>query len=73
MISQRGQILNHLVENGTITSWEAITKYHCTRLSEYIRQLRSEGKNITSTRKKGNGKWWVEYTFINDYKPVEKQ
>lgn len=73
MISQRVMVLDHLLKYGTITSWQAIQYYHITRLSEFIRQLRSEGKNIISTRKKGNGKWWVEYTFINDYKPVEKQ
>ena len=68
-MTQRRQILDHLVKYGTITSWTAIQEYHCTRLSEYIRQLRSEGKNITSTRKEGHGKWWVEYRLLNDYKP----
>lgn len=70
-VSQRRQILDHLVKYGTITSWTAIQEYHITRLSEYIRQLRSEGKNITSEWKEHNGKRFVEYRLFNDYKPVK--
>lgn len=44
-------ILEHLEENGTITSWEAITNYGCTRIHEYIRQLRRENYNIKSVSK----------------------
>lgn len=52
--TQRQTVLDHLQAHGHITSWEAITKYHITRLSEYIRILRSEGlhivtENITTT------------------------
>lgn len=38
------RILNHLLNNGSITSWEAIKEYGCTRLSHYIWVLR---KNYT--------------------------
>lgn len=38
----KDRILKHLIENGEITSWEAIKEYGCTRLSEYIRQLRQK-------------------------------
>ena len=41
-------ILEHLQENGSITSIEAIEKYHCTRLSHYIYLLRKDGHTILS-------------------------
>ena len=41
-------ILAHLQEYGSITSLEAIEKYHCTRLSQYIHLLRKEGYAIES-------------------------
>lgn len=49
-MKQETIVLNHLQEHGTITSWEAITKYHITRLSEMIRRLRAKGHNITTER-----------------------
>ena len=36
------RILEHLMVNKTITTWEAIKEYGCTRLSEYIRQIRKK-------------------------------
>lgn len=47
----KDRILQYLKENGSITTWEAFTKLRCTRLSEYIRQLRME-YNIKSEFKK---------------------
>ena len=41
-------ILEHLQEHGSITSLEAIDKYKCTRLSQYIHLLRKEGYCIES-------------------------
>lgn len=43
-------ILNHLQKYGSITSIEAIKKYNCTRLSQYILLLRKDGYKITGTR-----------------------
>lgn len=39
-------ILEHLQAHGSITSLEAIEKYKCTRLSQYILLLRKDGYNI---------------------------
>lgn len=36
------RILKHLIMNGSITTWEAIKEYGCTRLSHYIYVLRKE-------------------------------
>lgn len=40
--TQLQQVQDHLLLVGEITSWTAITKYHITRLSEYIRILRDD-------------------------------
>ena len=34
------RVFNYLKENGKITTWDAFERLGCTRLSEYIRQLR---------------------------------
>ena len=61
-------VLWHLQNHGCITSWEAIQKYHITRLSAIIHTLRHEvGMNISSSDKRAeNGKNWVEYKLIRE-------
>lgn len=39
----------HLIEKGSITSWEAIKEYGATRLSAIIYNLRDRGMNIDTT------------------------
>lgn len=41
-------ILKHLQDHGSITSLEAIEKYKCTRLSQYILLLRKAGYIINN-------------------------
>lgn len=38
----KNRILNYIRDFGSITTFEAFTELGCTRLSEYIRQLRLE-------------------------------
>lgn len=38
--SQRSEVLRHLEENGSISTWEAIKEYGATRLSAIIYDLR---------------------------------
>ena len=65
-------ILNHLLMNGSITSWQAIEKYKCTRLSHYIWCLRKKGYVISDTRESfthsvtGKKSSYVRYTFISN-------
>ena len=40
------RILNHLQTCGSITTWEAIKEYGCTRLSHYIWVLRNQNYDI---------------------------
>ena len=38
----KDRVLRFILDNGSITTFEAFTELGCTRLSEYIRQLRLE-------------------------------
>lgn len=61
MTSQLDQIHTHLVNHGSISSWQAISEYRITRVAEYIRQLREMGLDIKSEWKSKDNKRWVEY------------
>ena len=51
-LSQTKDILKHLEEHGSITSYEAFKLYGATRLSAVIYELRNRyGQNITSNLK----------------------
>lgn len=41
-MSMKFRVLNYINQFGTITTWDAFKDLGCTRLSEYIRQLRQE-------------------------------
>ena len=63
-MTQLQQVRNHLKTHGEITSWCAIQMYGITRLSEYIRQLRSKGLNIQGKRVYPPKKNWFNlYTY----------
>lgn len=49
-------VADHLKANGSITTWEAIELYGCTRLSARISDLRKLGWNITSTTETGKNR-----------------
>lgn len=72
----RELVLIYLQEHGTITTWEAIKELGCTRLSEYIRQLRQE-YIIGDQWIEGKNRWghpvkWKEYKLIGEYRNGEK-
>jgi|TARA_R100000149_G_scaffold382_2_gene106 cell division FtsZ-interacting protein ZapD len=59
------RVLNHLKQNRTITSWEAITQYRATRLSAIILNLKQQGHNIITEMEKGqDGVRYARYHFI---------
>lgn len=45
-MSKTSQIIEHLKEHKSITSWDAIQLYKATRLSAIIFNLRKKGMNI---------------------------
>ncbi len=51
LTTQTQQVLKTLIEQKTITSWEAIQKFRCTRLSAVIYNLRQDGHDIRTHRK----------------------
>ena len=59
------RILEHLMVNKTITTWEAIKEYGCTRLSEYIRQIRKnyivEDEWVSFTNRYGEKSQYKKY------------
>ena len=67
----KDRILEHLQKYGTITSWEAIKEYGCTRLSHYIWLLRKEyminDREITTKNRYGDSvsykEYWIEYKY----------
>lgn len=48
-MTQEKAVLQHLKENGSITSWDAITLFGATRLSAIIYLLRKQGYDIETT------------------------
>lgn len=48
-MTQKEMIKQHLLQFGSITSWEAIKEYGATRLSHLIYVLRKENMNINKT------------------------
>ena len=40
------KVKQHLLQYGTITTWQAIQQYRATRLSDIILRLRRKGMNI---------------------------
>lgn len=61
-MTQNEMILNHIKKHGSITSMEAFAEYNITRLSGRIHDLRREGHNIiTEKRKAKNGAMYAVY------------
>ena len=65
--TQTTQILSYLKQGNKITSWEAIHKFRCTRLSAIIYNLRKYGYDIIAVMQVGkNGKRYAEYTLLKE-------
>ena len=65
-MTQKERILKHLQDSGSITSWEAIKEYGCTRLSAYIYLLRKDGyiienENVTTKNRYGDAVTFAKY------------
>lgn len=62
------RVLKFILDNGSITTFEAFTELGCTRLSEYIRQLRIDhnikDEWLSSTNRYGEKvqykRYWLE-------------
>ena len=65
----RERVLNYMKTFGYITTWDAFQDLGCTRLSEYIRQLRQEydieGESIKTTNRFGEKTFYYKYKLVN--------
>ena len=66
-MSKTDKVLYQLQNNGSITSWEAITKYRATRLSGIIFNLRKQykidGVWETYTNQDGETSRYIRYIY----------
>lgn len=51
MKTKTDKVKDHLLQYGTITTWQAIQQYKATRLSDIILRLRRRGYNIVTIMK----------------------
>ena len=58
------RIYDHLVEFGSITSWEAIKEYGCTRLSDVIYHLRKKGYNIVNEQESSVNRYGEKVSYV---------
>ena len=67
-ITQETRVLNYMIDNGSITSWEAIKEFGITRLSAKIFNLRKRGYFIENewehtTNRYGDKVKYARYTL----------
>jgi hypothetical protein len=58
-------VAKHLISKRKITSWEAIDRYHATRLADIIYVLKSEGWDIMTEMVKQDGVRFAVYRYIS--------
>ena len=67
----RERVLKYMRDFGYITTFEAFTELGCTRLSEYIRQLRREyqidDEWIQTTNRYGEKVQFKKYILVKKY------
>lgn len=67
----RERVLKYMQDFGTITTFEAFTELGCTRLSEYIRQLRQnyqiDDEWVSVTNRYGEKVQFKKYKIVKKY------
>ena len=61
------KVLTHLTKK-PITSWEAITLYHATRLADIVFKLKQQGHNIVTKMIDDGEVRFARYYLIKDRK-----
>ena len=62
--SQNQMVLEHLQKHRSITGWDAISKYHITRLAARIKNLKDSGHNIITVMEYAESRRWAKYTLL---------
>ena len=61
------KIIDYIEKFGSITTFQAFTDLGCTRLSEYIRQIRQErvvlDETVATTNRYGERTWYKKFYF----------
>lgn len=60
------KVRRHLIEHGSITSWECIALYRYTRLSDAIYRLKKRGMNIETEMRYKDGERHAIYRLRAD-------
>jgi hypothetical protein len=60
------KVRQHLIKKRSITSWDAITKYHATRLADIIFRLKQKGWIIRTTTERQGNMTWARYTLVQE-------
>lgn len=71
--SQNNLILNHLLSGKSITSWDSIQLFRCTRLSARIWDLRHKGYRIEEVDTELNGKRFARYFLATEQEEAVAQ
>jgi enoyl-[acyl-carrier-protein] reductase (NADH) len=66
--SQNQMVLEHLQKHRSITGWDAISKYHITRLAARIKNLKDSGHNIITVMEYAESRRWAKYTLMRSKK-----
>jgi hypothetical protein len=66
-MSKINQVLTHL-QKKPITSWEAITLYHATRLADIVFRLKQQGHNIVTWMVDDGEVRFARYYLVKDKK-----
>ncbi len=66
--TQKDRVLQHLEENKSITSWEAIKEYGCTRLADVVFRLKDDyiinTDMVDSTNRFGDKVRYAKYNLV---------
>lgn len=58
------RVYDHLLEFGSITSWEAIKEYGNTRLSDSIYHLRKKGHSIVNEQESSVNRYGEKVSYV---------
>lgn len=69
------RILGYIKRYGYITTWDAFRELGCTRLSEYIRQLREEynivGEKENTINRYGDKTFYYKYRIVEEENDIK--
>ena len=71
-LTQKQQVLRHMRQHGSITTFIAFKRYKITRLSERIRELEMDGHVINKPLVRRGGKTFTVYSLVFERKQLKR-